>query len=269
MKPAIFNSQAKSFGLAIATMAICASVAVHAQVIDPLNGTVNPPYTSYAVNDTGLGNGDAVSNSEASGSLVPTAIGPTSTAEQELYLASASSFSTVFAVGDTLSVAVNVPAGSTAEDIGLAISANNPVSGNAGDTYNSRALFDWASISVRPSQTSIRQNTSINGTLTTGSFVLSPVAPATVTGLFITWVSPLTFQLGYLTSAGAVLDDTVTFEAGSTIGQEIGFYNDLRTTGASIGSLTNLTISTPEPSTLALCGLGLAGLFGARKFRKK
>jgi hypothetical protein len=267
------KNQTKPIALAISAVAMCACVAVQAQtVIDPLNGSISP-YTYYLVNDSGHGNGDGISYSESTGALVATGAGPTSAAEQALYLAPATSFSTTFAVGDTLEVSTTVPAGSTAEDIGLAISGSNPVAGTpAGDAsgvYSSRDSFDWASISVRPSQTSIRQNTDVNGgAVTTGSFVVAGVNPTTVTGLYITWVTPLSFNLGYLTASGAVSDDTVTFEAGSSIGSEIGFYDDVRTTGANIGSLSNLAI-VPEPSTLSLCGVGLVGLIArARKWRK-
>jgi hypothetical protein len=270
MKPAVPNHQTRSIALAIAVVAMSASVAVHAQVIDPLNGTSAVTYTPYLILDNSDGTGGGITWSESTGSLVGTSVGP-SDPEQSLYLANASSFSTVFAVGDTLSVAVSVPANTVAEDIGLAITGSNPSVAGSGNGYSSRTSFDYATISVRPSQTSIRQNTSVlgaGGQPVTGNDVIAGVNPTTVTGLYITWVSPLTFNLGYLTAAGAVQDDTFTFESGSTIGTEIGLYTDVRTTGDSLGALSNLTISTPEPSTLALCGLGIVGMFGARKLRK-
>jgi hypothetical protein len=52
-----------------------------------------------------------------------------------------------------------------------------------------------------------------------------------------------------------------TGDSGSTIGAAIGFYGDIRATGTSLGPISNLTITVPEPATLALCGMGLAGLF--------
>jgi hypothetical protein len=272
MKSDNLHHQTKSLALAIAAVAVGAGTTVQAQtVIDPLNGSISP-YTYYLVNDSGQGNGDGISYSESTGSLVATGAGPTSAAEQALYLSPASSFSTTFAVGDTLSVSTTVPATSTGEDIGLAISGNNPIANTgASDGYSSRTAFDWASISVRPSQTSIRQNTSIGGALVTANDVITGVNPTTVTGLYITWVSTYVFNLGYITASGPVSDDSVTFESGSSIGSDIGFYDDVRTTGANIGSLTNLTITStvPEPSTVSLFGFGLAGVIArARKWRK-
>jgi hypothetical protein len=270
MKSSILNNQNKPIALAISAVAMCACVAVQAQtIIDPLNGTLTPPYTTYVVNDVSAGAGQGVSFTQSASGLQANYVGTGTTAEQALSLAPASSFSTTFAVGDTLEVSSTVAASSTAEDFGLAISANNPIAGNSGDSWNSRTAFDWASISTRPNQSGgfIRQNTSINGTLVTGSFNLSPT-PSTVTGLYITWVSPLAFTLGYMTSSGLVPDDTVNFEAGSSIGSDIGFYGDLRTTGASLGDFQNLAI-VPEPSTLSLCSVGLVGLIArARKWRK-
>jgi hypothetical protein len=54
-----------------------------------------------------------------------------------------------------------------------------------------------------------------------------------------------------------------------SIGTEIGFYGDLRATGQSLSSFSNLAISPiPEPSTLAMCGMGLAGLFVGLRRKK-
>jgi hypothetical protein len=151
-------------------------------------------------------------------------------------------------------------------DFGLAISATaNPPA--AGANTSTRANFDWASISVRPSQSAIRANSSISGTLTTGNGVLSAAAN-TVSELYIQWNSADVFTLGYLdTSSVLHTSETVTFGGASAIGTAIGFYGDMRAGGTSLGDFTNLTV-TPEPSTFALCGLGLAGLC-AMLLRKK
>ncbi len=212
--------------------------------------------------DNSSGAGEGVSFSDSSGGLVASYVGTGTSAEQALFLAPASDFSTTFAVGDTLSVSTSVPVSSTAMDFGLAISAANPSAATSGNSWNSRPNFDWASISIRPSQTSIRQNTSINGTVTTSADVINSVSASSVEGLYITWVSADSFTLGYINSSDVeVPDDTVTFSSGSTIGTDIGFYGDLRATGTSLGSFSNLSITAvPEPSTLALSGVG--GIMG-------
>jgi len=258
------------------TLASLMAAATQAQVIDPLTGSLSG-YTTYLVNDASLGAGQGVSFTDSASGLQANYVGTGTSAEQALFLAPASSFSTTFAVGDTLSVSTVVPVSSTAEDFGLAISDAHPTAATSGVGWNSRTNFDWMSISIRPSQTSIRQNTDIGGsatvpgTLTTGSFVMTGVSASSVNGLYISWVSADVFTLGYINSSDVeVPDDTVTFEGGSTIGTEIGFYADLRATGTSLGDFSNLTIQPiPEPATIALCSvggfLGLAGWMRRRK----
>ncbi len=251
--------------ISAAILAACSiGMIAQAQVIDPLNGDSLSGYTYYLVNDSSHGTGgDGVSFSDSSGALVESFAGTINDAEQALFLAPASSFSTTFSVGDTLLVYSTVPASSTTEDFGLAVSASNPsAETGAGDGYSSRSSFDWMSISVRPNGSggTIRQNTSISGTLTTASDNLTATLP--VDALFITWNSADSFTLGYISDTDTVVDDdTVTFGATSTIGAEIGFYGDIRTTGTSIGSFDNLSIEeAPEPTSAALLGLG--GLLG-------
>lgn len=247
----------KRIGLTIIGCLIVA--AVQAQVIDPLNGDSLSGYTTTLVLDNSDGAGSGVSFSDSSGALIASFTGTVSDPEQALFLAPASSFSTTFAVGDTLFVNTAVPASSTTEDFGLAISATaTPTAAGSGNGYNSRTTFDWASISVRPSQSSVRVNTSISGTLTTGSNVAGVGSTANISELFINWVSADSFQLGYVSNNVAVVDAAANFASGSTIGTAIGFYGDIRTTGTSLGTLSNLTIAPiPEPSTTALFGVGL------------
>jgi len=247
------------------------AVVAQAQVIDPLTGSLSG-YTTTLVNDGGSGGASSVSFTDSGSGLQANFVGTVADPEQALFLAPASSFATTFAVGDTLSVNVTMPASTIQEDFGLAISATATPPA-AGANASTRANFDWASISVRPSQTSIRQNTSINGTLTTGSFVVSSVAPTSVSGLYISWVSPLVFTLGYINSSDVLVpDDTVTFESGSAIGTAIGFYADMRDAGGgtTLGNFTDLTIQPiPEPTTMALCGLGgFLGLVGWMRRKK-
>jgi len=256
----------------IGFIAIACSIglALQAQVIDSLNGDSLSEYTTTLVLDNSDGAGAGVSFSDTSGSLVASYTGTVSDPEQALFLAPATDFSTVFSVGDMLSVNVNTPASSTTEDFGLAIAATaTPTAAGSGNSYNSRGTFDWTSISVRPSQSSIRVNTSISGTVTTGNNVANIGSTANISELFIDWLSADTFQLGYVSNDVAVVDATATFAPSSTIGAAIGFYGDLRATGTSLGSFSDLSIQpVPEPCTLALLALGSAGTLLIARRRK-
>jgi len=248
-------------------------LAVQAQIIDPLTGSLGG-YTTTMVLDNNLGAGNGVSFTSSGSGLQANFIGTGSSPEQALLLAPVTSFSTIFAVGDRLTVNVAVPngqqSGSVTADFGLAIAATaTPTAASAGNGWNSRTLFDWASVSVRPPQSSIRANSSISGTLVTGSGVLSGVGSSTVSQLYIDWVSADVFTLGYIdTSAVAHASETITFAGASTIGAAIGFYSDMRDQGSppitTLGNFTDLTIApVPEPTSMALCGLGgVLGLAG-------
>ena len=259
------KSNIKKIGVILAACSL--SLIAQAQVIDSLTGSLSG-YTSTLVLDNSLGAGNGVSFSSSGFGLQTDFIGASSTPEQALFLAPLSYFSTTFAVGDRLTVNVAIPdgpqSGSYTADFGLAISATaTPTAAGSGNGYNSRTSFDWASISVRPPQSSIRENSSISGVLVTGANVHSGVAASTVTQLYIDWVSPLVFDLGWVDGTGAHLGETVTFNSGSTIGAAIGFYSDQRLQGGitGLGYFTDLAIQPiPEPTTMAFCGMGFAGL---------
>jgi len=250
------------------------SLAIHAQIIDSLTSGHNNPatgglvgYTDTTVldNSHGAGNGLSFTSSSASG-LSANYVGTGTTAEQALFLAPVSSFSTTFAVGDTLWVSLAMPVSTTQMDFGLAVASTaTPTAAAAGNptAWDSRTLTDFAAIYVRPSQTAVRGASSISGTLNT-SFVSGTQAANTVSQLYISWASSDVFFLGYVDSS-AISHNlfTATFAGTSTIGAAIGFYGDLRATGTSLGTLDNLTITStivPEPSTLAMCSMGFAGL---------
>jgi hypothetical protein len=269
-------------------LACLMGVVAQAQIIDPLTGRNSPAppsgtgsligYTPYMVLDNSLGTGLGLIFPSSASGLSDSFLGTAAnTAEQALFLSPANTFITTFAVGQRLTVNVAAPTrtvnNSLTEDFGLAIAAATPIAAGSGNSYNSRTLFDWASISVRPIQQSIRANSSISGILVTSANVLSGVPSANVSQLYIDWVSADVFTMGYIdTSAVQHVSETITFAGTSTIGTEIGFYGDLRVAGQSIGSFTDLAISpipVPEPTSFALCGLGgLLGLVGWMRRKK-
>lgn len=240
-------------------------------IIDSLTGSLSG-YTTTMVLDNGHLGGQSVSFSDSASGLQANYVGTGTTAEQAVFLAPVTSFSTVFTVGDTLYVDVATPASSTAMDFGLVVASTaTPTAANStGDStgaWSSRGTFDWASISVRPSQSSIRINKSVSSTVTTSANVAGVGTTANISELFIQWVSTDSFALGYVSNNVSVVDSTVTFASGSTIGAAIGFYGDLRATGTTLGTLSDLTI-VPEPSSLALCGLAFGGLLGFARRKK-
>jgi hypothetical protein len=250
-------------------LAACsANLAAQAQLIDAFTGESLGSYTTVPILDNSTGGGEGVSFTDSSSGLTASYVGTGSSAEQSLFLTS-----TALPVGDALVVYTSIPVSGTTEDLGLAISSSSPVAASSANGWSSRTSFDFATISVRPSQTSIRQNTSIGGTLTTSADVLNGVAANTVTGLVIENLGSEQFTLGYLSGNSFISDDTVTFEGGSTVGSEIGIYGDLRSTGTSLGTLSGLTIESvsavPEPTSLAMAGMGLAGLGMAWRRRNK
>jgi hypothetical protein len=260
--------------LTVILLACSMGVAAQAQVIDPLTGSL-AGYTTTPVLENSDGAGAGISFTGSASGLQDNFTGSPNDPEQGLFWAPASSFSTTFAVGDMLTVNVAVPTmtitNSLTEDFGLAIAAATPIAAGSGNGYNSRTLFDWASVSVRPVQQSIRVNSSISGTLVTSANVISGVPSASVSELFIEWNSADTFTLGYIdTSDVQHISETITFAGTSTIGTEIGFYGDLRIAGQSVGDFTDLAISPiPEPTSVALCGLGgFLGLVGWMRRKK-
>jgi hypothetical protein len=249
----------------ISTLAIVfvLSISARAQLINAFNGESLSGYTTTLVLDNSLGGGSGVSFSDTTGGLVASFSGATSDPEQALFLTP-----TALPVGDALVMNTTIPVSSTTEDFGLALSSTaTPTAAGSGNGYNSRTNFDWTSISVRPSQTAIRVNTSISGVLTTSGGVLT-ATPTAVSELFIESLGNDQFELGYVNSGNSIVnDETITFGNSSTIGAAIGIYGDIRTTGTSLGSLSDLTIEpindVPEPSSLAFFGVGgLLGLAG-------
>ena len=85
---------------------------------------------------------------------------------------------------------------------------------------------------------------------------------STIDGLWITETANNVFSDGYAPPPAATWCWVPGLPLlGSDIGNSIGFYADLRGTLTSAATLSNLTIQpVPEPSTLALWGMGFLGL---------
>jgi len=250
-----------------------AGLGAQAQLIDAFNGESLSGYTTTLVLDNSQGAGSGVSFSDSTGGLVAVFSGSTSDPEQALFLTP-----TALPAGFALAVSANVPVSTTTEDLGLAISANNPTAASSGNSWNGRASFDFATISVRPSSGNIRVNTSISGTVTTSANAIGGVPSSSVSELIIENDGILSagqgdsFTLGYLNQSDVfTAAETATFSSSSTIGDEIGVYADIRNTGTSLGSFSDLTIepisAVPEPASLGLLGLAAAG-FGVVARRK-
>jgi len=264
---------------AVALLALAsAAKAQVVTVLDPLNNTLTSDYTTFHTLDNGSTGADSVAFVETSGSLTVNFVGSTNVAEQALYLAPATDFSKTFAVGDTLFLDTNVAAGQPTEDIGLAISAANPVAENAGNGYNSRLLFDYADVSLRSSGNAAIVSTSINGTLTSPSDV-GIGSTGFVNAVYIDWLSNTggvggnqdVFSFGYIEGTTQFPLTTGTYEAGSTIGTDIGVYGDVRNAGEVLGSVSNLSLITPvpEPATWAAMVFGAAILLVAQRRRAR
>jgi hypothetical protein len=143
-------------------------------------------------------------------------------------------------IGETLAVDVSMSSTGLTMDFGLAVSAiDNPIAASVGDS-DTRDMFNWASVSVRPSQDAIRVNQSSGGTVNTGGGVLSS-AETNVTGLYITRNSATQFVLGYVDSNSTSFVATTLNFAATDVGTALGFYMDVRSNG-TLGSFDNLRI---------------------------
>ncbi|HLP78206.1 MAG TPA: PEP-CTERM sorting domain-containing protein, partial [Candidatus Paceibacterota bacterium] len=235
--------------------------AAQAQLIDDFSGGLGA-YTLTRILDNGIAEAN-VSFSAASGALVASYGGTLSQAEQVVFLRNDYSLS----VGSRLTVDAAFPTQTSQMDFGIAVGATATPTGAAVGSTDVRGGFNWAAVYIRPSQDAVRSTSAINGTVTTGSGILTAVETS-VSKLFIERTSLTSFNLGYVdTSAVDHISQTVNFTA-TDVGTAIGFYADLRAPGGTLGSLDNLAV--PEPSSFALAGLGFAafGLFRRQRNSK-
>jgi hypothetical protein len=248
--------------LAQASVLLALSVAPAAAgpigIVDDFNTAGLGEYTQTAVLDNGAAESN-VSFSDGSGALVASYAGTVNQPEQVVFLRD----DATLGVGEKLVADVSMAALASQMDFGIAVSATKtPTAASAGDT-DTRDSFNWASVSVRPSQNAIRVNSSINGVVTTGSGVLA-ADEALVNRLFIQRLSSTSFKVGYVDTSEVTFDAlTINFTT-NDVGSAIGFYADLRAAGGTLGSLDNLRI-VPEPAAGLMALMGIIGLVSLRK----
>lgn len=242
--------------IAIICVACVLGVASRAQILlDNFNQPGLSDYVKTVVLDNGIAEAN-VSFSDASGSLVASYAGTVNQPEQVLLLRNDLSLG----VGFRLLVDVLFPAQTSQMDFGLAVSSTKTPTAASVSLTDTRNTFNWAAIYVRPSQNAVRALSSIDGTVATGTGVLT-ADETTVAQLFIERNTSSLFTLGYYDTGGnRFVSRTASFTA-TDVGNAIGFYADLRAAGGSLGSLDNLQLGViPEPSTSILAGFGLLAL---------
>ncbi len=216
------------------------------QLVDDFADANLSEYTRTIVNDPTVTAANVAFSSPA-GSLSATYSG-TAGVEQVMFLRNDVSLP----VGSTLVADLAMPATTQQMDLGLAVSATATPAASSGGS-DTRTTFNWASVAARPSQTNIRVNRSVSGTLDTTTGALTGVQPTSIAQLYITRTSATQFVVGYTNTSGAKIDaSTINFTA-TNVGAAIGFFADLRSAG-SLGALDNLRILGPVAETLTVTG---------------
>jgi hypothetical protein len=253
--------------ISLLTIAFLTSLTIQATVVDTLTSGSVAPYTTTIILAQN-GDGPMTLASSGSGLQVSRVFSSGGAAQQDLFLRNDFSLS----VGNTLSVSLG-SLGTSAfnADFGIAIGSQvNPVSASPWVSGTLTTRSNFLAMYVKPGNSQVgsigfngtSQVYSSGGVNPTGGF-------ASLTGLWITETAPNVFDTGYYTTSGSVtLGSGITF-TGASVDNSIGFYADLRATGSSPVNLLNLSITpAPEPSTLAMFGLGFAGLVVAIRRRK-
>ena len=236
-------------------------------IIDSFNGTDLSAYTLTPVlySGSGVPATTTIAFSDTSGALTATAANYNDI-EQALFLRSDYSLS----LGETLSVTVPSWIG-TSQDFGLCVASTaTPSAASTSPLGNTRTSLSYAFIGLRGGANHLVAS-GFDGATSIATAQYQPGGTQVPTTLFITETAPNTFTFGAIastvaTNGGAIDLLNYSFVNNAGVGNAIGFYVDMRANN-TIGSMTNLNI-VPEPSTLALCGMGLAGLVGWARRKK-
>lgn len=217
-------------------------------LIDSFDDTNLSEYTLTKVLDAS-GTADNLSFSSPSGVLTVTSTGSDGP-EQVLFFRNDGAS---LGVGEELraSAAItNLDTGGQPADFGIAVGAT-PTAG---------VRQDFLFVSFRG--TTQLNSRGFDGTSELGQVQAFGVTPET---LFIARTAADTFEVGYYDDGVRTVMVTRTV-SNAAVGDNIGFYADLRADGAIIDGLDDLTIAAiPEPASLGL--LGLASLVGLRRRR--
>lgn len=246
-------------------LACSLGVAVQAQLIDSLTSGSTAPYVTTIILAQ---NGDGPLNFSSTGSgLEVSRVSSDTSAQQDLCLRNDYQLS----VGSTLRVDVSNlgTSGGVNTDFGLAIASTKNPTAAVWTSGTADARADYLAMYLKPGNSEVGA-IGFSGTSQVYSTHTAPADPfLSITGLWITETGANVYDVGYSTGSG----DT-TYASGITFGstsvdQAVGFYGDLRATITSPADFTNLQLqAVPEPSTLAMCGLGVFGLLFAARRKK-
>jgi hypothetical protein len=257
--------------ISVILLACSMGVVAQAQDIDTLNNTDLSPYTLTPVLYSGssIPATTTISFSDTSGALQATA-SSYNDIEQALFLRSDYSLT----VGETLSVTLASWTG-TSQDFGLCVASTaTPAAASATSNPlgNTRTTLSYAFIGIRGGANHLVAS-GFDGATSISTAQYQPGGTQQPATLFITETALNTFTFGAI-STGVLTNNGVcdlmnyTFVNNPGVGDAIGFYVDMRAAN-TIGSMNDLTISVPEPTAMALCGLGgFLGLVGWMRRKK-
>lgn len=259
MKPRHPLFIAAAFGVFSAVTASAATV-----VVDDFSGGLSSQYTLTRVLDNGIAEAN-ISFSTSTGALRSAYATGTSLNQAEQVVLLRDDYS--LAVGQMLTVDVSMLTGNTnAYDFGIIVAnTKTPTPATVGNT-DTRKTMQFAVSMIRPSDNSVRSfyyDGSLPSSLGSNDAVKT-VDEGDVSKLWIKRNTASSISMGYTDDLGVEITSRTVTSFGSGVGTAIGFYADLRTNGATLGTLDNLTI-VPEPSSAALAGLAALGMVFRRR----